>query len=46
LKKEYKQQYKEKRGEFLKISSENFFYPHSMDIKGYCGERLKVDKVE
>ena len=46
LKKEYKQQYKEKRGEFLKISSENFFYPHSMDIKGYCGERPKVDKVE
>ena len=46
LKKEYRQQYKEKRGEFLKISSENFFYPHSMDIKGYCGERPKVDKVE
>lgn len=44
LKREYKQQYQEKRAEFLKISSENFFYPHTMDIKAYCGDRPKDDE--
>lgn len=43
LKREYKQQYQGKRDDFLKISSENFFYPHTMDIKHYCGERPKVE---
>lgn len=46
VKRDYKQQYKEKWEDFLKVSSENFFYPHTMDIKWYCGERPKVDKVE
>lgn len=43
VKRDYKQQYKEKWEDFLKVSSENFFYPHTMDIKWYCGERPKLE---
>ena len=43
VKRDYKQQYKEKWEDFLKVSSENFFYPHTMDIKGYCWERPKLE---
>ena len=37
----YKNKYDEKREEFLNLSKENWFAPHGIDIKVYCGEKPK-----
>lgn len=37
----YKNKYGEKREEFLNLSKENWFAPHGIDIKVYCGEKPK-----
>ena len=39
----YKNKYNEKREEFLNLSKENWFAPHGIDIKVYCGEKPKKE---